>query len=256
MIRRDDGNDWLLISQVEHARLAGEIAAAWGNDRVAPLPAHDLLMHAIAHHDDGWVEWERTPRIDPATGRPREFTEMPMGEATAIWSHSIEKCGQHSSWGGVWVSLHFCWLAEKARESRRGNSAETNAIDRFLAEQSRWHAEWRTEIKGGLDAAARQRRIVTGFHWVQFFDRVSLWLCCAARSDPWEVESPPTPDAMRFTFTPQSPTRIVIQPNPLRVGRLDLSVSAQRIPQREYANDQELHATLRNASHEALQWSI
>ena len=29
MIRRDDGGDWLLIDQIQHARLAADIARGW-----------------------------------------------------------------------------------------------------------------------------------------------------------------------------------------------------------------------------------
>ena len=57
MIRRDAGDDWLLISQVEHARIAAEIASAWGNDRFAAVPMHDLLVHAVRHHDDAWARY-------------------------------------------------------------------------------------------------------------------------------------------------------------------------------------------------------
>ena len=94
MIRRDDGDDWLLMSQVDHAHLASEIAAVWGNDVVASLPVPDLLVPAIRDHDEGWRDWEQTPAIDPETGKPRDFTAMPMRIATAIWSKSIEACGR------------------------------------------------------------------------------------------------------------------------------------------------------------------
>ncbi|HEX6984505.1 MAG TPA: DUF3891 family protein, partial [Planctomycetaceae bacterium] len=91
MIRREATDGWLLISQVDHARLAGDLAAAWGNDRVAGLPLAEWLVPAVRDHDEGWRIWEAAPTVTEE-GRPRQFTEMPAAEAAAIWAVSIDVC--------------------------------------------------------------------------------------------------------------------------------------------------------------------
>ena len=103
MIRRAENRDgeswWLLISQIEHARLAGRIAAQWGNaggntaenDAVPGLPLAARLGRAVAGHDDGWHRWEERPRLN-ADGEPCDFREMPADEATAIWAESVAAC--------------------------------------------------------------------------------------------------------------------------------------------------------------------
>ena len=72
MIRRDDGDDWIIIEQIKHANLAAAIVRAWGNERVEPLglshPSGLALYQAVSHHDDGWSEWDWAPRLDPRTG--------------------------------------------------------------------------------------------------------------------------------------------------------------------------------------------
>lgn len=91
MIRRDIDNGWLLISQIEHARLAYDLALAWGNERTSGLPLVEWLLPAIRGHDDGWFEWEQSPRLKQ-DGVPMSFTEMPAGDSVEIWSRSIESC--------------------------------------------------------------------------------------------------------------------------------------------------------------------
>ncbi len=91
MIVRDASEPTLLISQVDHAQLAGDLAAAWGNDRVPGLPLAELLVPAVRDHDLGWREWETAPTTT-ADGRPRGFLEMPAGEAAEIWTRSIDAC--------------------------------------------------------------------------------------------------------------------------------------------------------------------
>ncbi|MFG0334180.1 MAG: DUF3891 family protein [Maioricimonas sp. JB049] len=94
MIRRTSENSWLLIPQTEHARIAAELARAWGNSRFAPLSLADWLVPAIRHHDDGWTDWDNSPQTDPESGTPRDFTEMPIAESTAIWHRSIAICSR------------------------------------------------------------------------------------------------------------------------------------------------------------------
>ena len=62
MIRRDDGGDWLLIDQIQHARLAAEIARAWGNDRFKPL-TRDIPAAVAARGDERPDEDWRLARL-------------------------------------------------------------------------------------------------------------------------------------------------------------------------------------------------
>jgi hypothetical protein len=88
MIRRDANNAWVLISQVDHAHLAADLASAWGNDEVAPLPLTEWLLPAIRDHDAGWRAWEEAPTITD-DGLPRQFMEMSAEDSEAIWTESI-----------------------------------------------------------------------------------------------------------------------------------------------------------------------
>jgi len=254
MIRREGANEtWLLLSQVDHAHLAGEIAAVWGNDEVAALPEAGQLVPAVRDHDEGWSQWERTPAIDPVSGLPRNFTEMPMPVATDIWTQSILFCRQHSPLGAIWVSQHFTFLGENARESREDDSDDARAIDRFLSEQRAYRAACRAEIDD-VPPADLETTIDVGFRWVRFFDAASLWLCCAERFD---TDQALAPDGGALSLSPSPQTsNIMLEPWPLSVERLDLSVAARRIPARSLGSDAELQAAMRMADHETLEWSL
>ncbi|MEX2288183.1 MAG: DUF3891 family protein [Planctomycetaceae bacterium] len=247
MIRRDDGNDWLLIPQIEHAHLAADIAARWGNDQVRPFPGSDELVEAIRHHDDGWAEWDAAPRINRANGIPRSFTEMPMCAATEIWTRSIAVCGDISPLNGTWVSKHFCWLAEQARESRIDKPDDLRAIEAFLDAQEQLHQRWKF--------ASGDQLIDSGFHGVQFFDRLSLWLCCAPRTEPLDIDCP---NFGRIRFTPLTDHRIVVAPDPFsaRGQALELTVAAKQISARRYADDADLQSALHAAEIRRLTWTL
>ena len=63
-------NHLVLITQPEHARLAGRLAAAWGNERFALPAAHAALILAATHHDDGWYELDELPAYNEQARRP------------------------------------------------------------------------------------------------------------------------------------------------------------------------------------------
>lgn len=261
MIRRDSGDNWLLISQVDHARIAGELAAAWEPADFEGVPRDELLW-AIAHHDDGWATWEECPRIEPGIGRPYDFTEMPMEQSTAIWTRSIARCARGeghagvgaSSLGGAWVSRHFCVLAEHARESRSGNRADVAAVEQFLAEQGAFRQSVDVPRgSGGGRSVGGEDAVETGYRWVRFFDRISLWLCCAERVQQWRVESPLN---RSITFRPDGGLRVRCSPYPLSVPRLELPVSARVVRAARWESQEAFDEAWSGSERVPLRWTI
>ncbi len=348
MIRREDGDTWLLIAQGDHAHLAARLASAWGRAPIEPLPLREVLLPAIRDHDEGWWRWEQRPQVDPSTRHPRDFTEMPMPVATAIWTESIDICAagvashrtaierlqtieglsvhelpplesavleavlsfRHSlspeeiaeaaarrlgvevdanrigefvrtllrceilrplpsllsperyelalplegasPLGAIWVSRHFRFLAEKARE-RRFDPAELEALRTFLDEQSERETHWIEEAAHQFADEDIEPLLQLGFRYVQSFDRISLWLACAERNRVWETSLPGTG---RLRFEPLGPNRVTIAPWPLATDRLVLQLPARRIPAGRYADDEALWTALHQGEQVQLVWTF
>lgn len=187
MIRRDlklpDGRPgWLLISQVSHAQLSGELAARCPlplrEPDAAKLPsdsawtgARSELLAAISHHDDGWLDWDMAPQLDPQQGRPLSFLEMPRREMFSIWDRSIDIArgiGRLAAWT---VTGHFLRLLEYSQSSE-----DQALIDAWREgahqRRSAWFCEWTNDVAPGVQDAAER-----AVDWLQLFDVLSLWLC-------------------------------------------------------------------------------
>ena len=54
MIARKTHDGWLLVTQHDHALLAGELARHVGNAAVAPVMPMQSVISAVAMHDAGW----------------------------------------------------------------------------------------------------------------------------------------------------------------------------------------------------------
>lgn len=240
MIRRTDGSNWVIIDQIAHAKLAREIAAAWGGPDVAAIPEHESLSAAILHHDDGWLDWDREPLLDPGSGIPRDFREMSMPVATDIWTRSVEICAEYSIDAARWVSWHFQWLAEQARTHREAREDQLAAEQFIKAEADRFPR---------LSAERENENLV----WLQLFDRLSLRLCCDEPPSPGPIELPGN-QQLRLQFPKRD--QLYFAPYPFRSGRVEFGTTGRRVPARSYNSDGEFLTELATAPTVELHWTI
>jgi hypothetical protein len=258
MIRREvtfaDGvKHWLLISQVEHARLSGVLAekciAKFGGGAHTLDSVRAELLAAITHHDDGWREWEQSPRLDPQAGRPLSFLELPVEEAIAIWDRSIQVArtlGELSAWI---VAGHFsallCTVGQHASET-----AARDWLRRMAEQRSAWFAVWhaRDETAHTAELAGEALR------WLQLFDILSLWPCAqypVAGEQSFQLPEPFRPESEKTLVReirpsarqlPNEPCRIVFEPWPFVASEFTLRAAAYLVVARHYSSPQELLA--------------
>jgi hypothetical protein len=170
MIRREisaaDGtNQWLLVSQVHHAQVSGELVRNWRE----PFSAD--VVDAITHHDDGWTEWEAAPKLNSANGAPYSFLEMPLVEALSIWDRSIAAARQFGPLAGYIVAGHFYGLLHDSEHAGEGPAIAWLAAKRKV--RTSWIDEWlRANPSHTLDYAKRAQQMLL------VADLFSLWLCC------------------------------------------------------------------------------
>jgi hypothetical protein len=247
VIRRDialpDGSPgWALISQIEHARLSGICAEHWAGLPPDIKPRAEFVA-AVDHHDDGWAGWEQFPQVDLATGQPRDFTEMPLAESLQIWRGSIAAAAALGPLAGYMVSGHFAALLRRFPDRWNSDARKTAQAESFLDEQGRqqqqWQSAWQAAAPGRVAAAAER-----AVSWLQFFDVLSLWLCCAERL---EAEAFAMPAGSKIQFIPRTSQAITVQaitvtPWPFSVRELPLSVAARAVPQTRYQSAAALAA--------------
>lgn len=242
MIRREtqlqDGEPgWMLISQVDHARLAWELAEHWIEPVGASTAANQDLLAAVLCHDDGWTAWERHPQVDSDSGRPIDFTEMALPQAIDIWRHSIAVADQKAAFTAWLVSRHF---EELLRRSHWAESEDQNTIayaKAFLQEQAsaqgRWLSEWQSEDPTHHTAEAAD----AGLTLLQRFDLLSLWFCCAEQENQLTLD---LPSGATLSLSPNIEHHVQIEPWPHGLAPCELSIAGRIVPQRHYRNADEL----------------
>lgn len=176
MIRRElklsgSPDIWLLVSQVEHARVSGELVGKW---REAFSPD---VIEAITHHDDGWAAWEASAKINPKIGAPYSFLEMPLAESIVIWDGSIASARQFGPLAGWIVAGHFYNLLADSEHADEPPAVAWLTAKRKV--RTSWLDEWiRADGSHTLEYAKQsQQMLLTA-------DLFSLWLCCDCPLEP------------------------------------------------------------------------
>ncbi len=154
--------------------------------------------------------------------------------------------------GGVWVSRHFTALAEHACESKGEDATAVAPLRRFLRDQawseSRWLKAEKEFAGDDLDRVAD-----TGFRYVQFFDRISLWLCMAERDEPWDTV---LSSKFAVRFTPLNAREFTVEPWPFKTPALEVAVPTISIEADPLFSDKALRHVLREGDRQTLRWVL
>jgi len=242
LIRADNRNEvssWLLAPQIAHARLSGQLAADWSEASLRSIQPQAELLAAISRHDEGWADWDAEPGVDPNSGRPLSFMEMPQAASLEIWTRSINAAAELGPLAAHVVSAHFTALLQNAGAKWSADPKEFQLSRQFLNEQSEarevWLATWQAP-----EPTKRTRKVVDrALHFLQFFDMLSLWLCGAERFEP---ETVTTPEGTELTLTPQGVNRFTIKPWLLAEAPFVATVPVRRVPVGRYTSREALAA--------------
>lgn len=250
MIRRDDGKDWLLIAQPDHAALCGLFADRWGAGPFAPVAPRESVILAAREHDNGWLEWEAAPTVDPETAHPRNFTEMPIPEVLAIWRRSPRRVADRDPYAGLLVSLHATRLFRPRLTAGRDPAEDQEHLRHYLEEQAGFQAKLREAL--GLDevvVASHSRLLGT-------WDRLSLLLCCGPTPAATLEAVPARQGPLAVNLIPDGERSAALDPYPFACGPLAVAVPARRIPARRYPTPDALREALAAAPAETLTFAL
>src|SRR5205085_1980739 len=122
VLLRKQGDRVIAIGQASHAWMAGQLARAWGNDRFpAPEPREEVCL-AAEQHDVGMAECDLRPPLNPATGLPVSFLELPVETAIGLWRAAPSKLVSQSRYAALLVSMHGCALQERRKLAKLGQA--------------------------------------------------------------------------------------------------------------------------------------
>jgi hypothetical protein len=245
MLVRPEDDGALVIGQLSHSWLSGQLARAWGNPLfIAPEPREQVVLGA-QQHDIGWALFDLEPRLNADSGLPRGFIELSVEEHLAIWRDAPDHLVSQSLHAALVVSMHGSSLSElRARAAPDTAAALRGHIE---AEHLR-----QREICATLGISAAQSERTRRQMWT--WDGLSLALCLAWR--PFTASSVPTSDGLIDVELRDLPgATMTLDPWPFAAERVEVHCEARRLPGR-YEDEAAMRSAFAQAQPETLSFVL
>jgi Protein of unknown function (DUF3891) len=243
MLLRPDGDDAVVaIGQASHAWVSGQLARAWGNARFPPPSPREEVCLGAEQHDVGMALWDLAPELNPATGLPQQFFEVPRRTHLALWERAPEHLLTQSRYAALLVSLHGTGLYE--RFPPRTNDPEiAAAVQAYLDGQHAFQDRVAAELGAPAGELRRNQALLA------VWDDLSLALCM--RGTPREVRNVPSAKgavALTLEAVGEDGTAHTLSPWPFEARELTVRVEGRRLTGR-FSDAASLHAALTRAPH-------
>jgi hypothetical protein len=280
MIRRQMGSEWFLITQDNHARLAGELAAHVGNQLFDRPEPNDAFVKGVTLHDCGWPLHDDQPTINSA-GEPRDVFETTPAIGLKVWWASAERAAAVNDRAGLLVSLHGLALSVNATASTAGaggagqkhqfdlnNPTSRFEVNKFQHRQVELQESLRKRLGLGADLPLRQglaidselpaeQAIVFQFRLLQAMDSLSLAICC---TKPPVVQIGPVqarPGGRALSLRVRRDDQIVlVSPWPFDVEEIRVEVPYRRMTAGRFGSEEAFRSAYAAAGEERLAVTI
>jgi hypothetical protein len=232
MLHREEPDGLVVIAQPAHAWITGQLARAWGNERMGMVEPWEEVCLAAEQHDLGWTAWEAAPTLNTRTGRPHSFMQMPRLAHLAIWSSAAAAMMHQSRYAALLVSMHGTGLYE-AYDPTPDTAEERAAVVDFLAQQRAFQAALLADLRADpVYAAVTTSALVRrNQQLIAAWDRLSLALCMGVRSRRVIDQVPTAIEPTALTLTPLAgdATRVAVAPWPFRTETVTLVFDGRRL---------------------------
>ena len=266
----------LLILQTDHSRIAGWLAAHWGNDRFARLRPYASMVLAAQEHDSGWWEWEIKPSVNEQ-GYPSDYIgsikHLGQGVWLELYRGVIERLASRDAYAAYFVSLHGEALLSQgmgllpSMPDYRNDPAVQNFIAAQKAPRGRWLAQLRADPN--LVALTQDSHLWTNFKLMEVFDQFAQFVCNrypfnsqARKNGPTnKLSNVPVPVAdgkpnVTLTIDVQNEREAIVSPYPFDVSPLPLSFEGRLVPNRSYSKQEDFLEDFYSAERIGIRYSL
>ena len=242
MVNRElkDGRTYVSL-QEEHAELAAQFAAHWGNSRFSKLRPYQTMVFATTFHDSGYREFEGNPPMNVEKGRPYAHREdVPNLEATELkaYAKNAEWVASQDPYAGLLVSMHRTGLwhnrynifTEPAGRLRERSQPVKDAKIKMESQQAEIKRKL-MELEPGFE-----NDLAYNYMALQIFDLLSLYFCCDGYANDNEFKeykiapvrvSYDSNETVTLTIKPNGPGSVIMDPYPFDTSPVQFSARAR-----------------------------
>lgn len=275
MLIKRRNRDLVLIEQVAHARMAGDIAERWGNERFAAPRPKDKARLAAVMHDDGWREPDSIPLFNEELGRPLHFLEIGMADHVKLYGRGVDEVFAADPYAGLLVSMHWTGLYRSRWGMQAGRvefGDDVRQDEAVLAEEQRW-IDVKRELVRNQRRSDLELSLWHNYDLLQTWDLLSLFACVCDHTPgdgptrqvfetlksidhvPGVRTIPSVPvstggERVEITLTAVAPGEVTVDPYPFGADELTVGVTTRVLTDRRYGSAEEARQAVASAREE------
>jgi hypothetical protein len=267
MLRMESETGWWLITHPDHARLAGDFAAAWGNAQFRSPEPRVRVLKGIARHDDGWTERDAHPSITrqgkpsafstELVGKYSAFEEIDIEDYLAVRDRAVRVIAEEDAYAGLLISMHTYDLLTAHADRSTITVDGLLKLDAFLERLRGYQEDLRKSIAGDSTLVEQEKaeyRLTEHFRLLQACDNLSL-LTCVAFDKPATLLHPlPITDGgtAEVEVSPIGCRHFGLSPWPFMEPEMEFVFPARHVEGKLFADSRSLDAAFQEAPMERL----
>ena len=161
----------LITLQIDHQKLALQLARKFGNHLVPELKPKESLEYLCGRIDEGWRDLDYDTPNDPHLGLPCDFRDLPFTNISQTWGKTIKGLVAYHPFCGLIASLLFCKQCKSGLYTWQDKS-----IAQFIDSETQRQDELRCKLREEFltEHYADPKLIDIALTQVSFIDELAL----------------------------------------------------------------------------------
>lgn len=269
MVCRYDETRLLLVLQIDHSRIAGLLAAHWGNKEFARPEPYASVVLAAHEHDIGWWEWEMKPSTLNEKGYPLDYHDGSLKYLGQLrldfYKNAVDRVLSRDPYAALLMAMHGVALmnAGYGKYAYPPNRTSDPRVKAYVDHQEQLRLKLVAKLRQSdeFKSFSSDEQVWTNYEYMEAFDQLAQFICNryplnskARKLGPTntlnDVDVPTTygKPAVKMQIDTVGANKAVVRPFPFDTDPLPVSFTARLVPKKIYKDGDDFLADFYRAA--------
>jgi hypothetical protein len=250
----------ILALQIDHSRVAGYLAAHWGNGEFSRPEPYSSVVLAAQEHDIGWWEWEMCPSTLNDKGYPMDYHDGSfkyLGQLRLdFYKNAVDRVLQRDPYAAMLMAMHGVALMNGGygKYSYPPDRTSDPRVKAYVENQEQLRIELLDRLRKSdqFKDFSSDELVWTNYEYMEVFDQLAQFLCnrYPLNSDARKLGPTKTLNdvdvpvkrgvkPVKMNIDPVGANRAVVRPYPFDTDPLTVAFTARLVPNRAYENSED-----------------
>jgi hypothetical protein len=250
-----DESRLMLALQIDHSRVAGYLAAHWGNKDFARPEPYASVVLAAQEHDIGWWEWEMKPSTLNDKGYPLDYHDGSLKYLGQLrldfYKNAVDRVMHRDAYAAMLMAMHGVALmnAGYGKYAYPPDRTSDPRVKAYVVHQEKLRLELLEQLRQSeqYKNLASDEQVWVNYEYMEVFDQLAQFLCNryplnskARKLGPTntlndvDVPTKHGKPTVKITIDTVSENKATLHPYPFDIDPLPVAFTARLVPKRIY----------------------